>query len=53
MKNLNQEGLNELSQEEVVQIEGGDWKDAVNGLIDKANDFLEENHLPIRIGHIS
>jgi hypothetical protein len=52
MKNLNQEGLNELSQEEAKQIDGGNWRDTVNGLIDKTNDWLEERHVPITINYI-
>ena len=31
MKNINQEGLNELSQQEVVQIEGGKWANDIIG----------------------
>lgn len=53
MKKLNDEGLKKLSQEEVKQINGGsDWRDSINGLIDKANDWLEERHAPVCISHI-
>ena len=52
MKNVNQEGLNELSQEELTQVEGGGWRDSINDLIDVANDWLDERHIPIHISHI-
>ena len=51
MKNVNQEGLNELSQEELTQIDGGfSLKDAVNSVIDVVNIVIEPmgyhiNHL--------
>lgn len=45
MKNLNQEELSELSQIEVVQIEGGDItsmiKPGINAGIDMLNKTLE------------
>ena len=52
MKNVNQEGLNELSQEELKNIDGGDWRDTINGYIDKANDWLAEREVPLYIRHI-
>jgi hypothetical protein len=42
MKNVNQEGLNELSQNELIQTEGGNlFKDAVNAVIDIVNPIIE------------
>ena len=42
MENVNQAGLNELSQNELTQIEGGHsnlLRDAANTIIDIANRF--------------
>lgn len=38
MKNLNQEGLNELSQNELTHIEGGG-----DSFLKVLDDFIEEN----------
>lgn len=47
-----QEGWEELSQEEQNKVDGGDWRETVNGLIDKANDWLDDRHIPLHISHI-
>ena len=51
MKNVNQEGLNELFQNELTQIEGGfSFKDAVNSVIDIVNTLGEP--IGLHIDHL-
>ena len=42
----------ELPADELATINGGTWRDDVNGLIDSANGWLSDHHLPVQISHI-
>jgi len=40
MKNINQEGLNELTQQELIQVDGGSSPNPLNKLIDAISTIL-------------
>ena len=42
----------ELSKNELTDVKGGGWRDAVNRGIDAANGWLADHHLPVEIPHI-